>query len=514
MKSIKAKYTEAVLSLARKLPWIFPKWLQFFAERYSDKELDSIKRIYEKEDLIEFGSLLDGNFRWKAVSVVVKIDHDELDLIRRWLNSNASPATYNPERDNAFFNNNYDSDGGSRDLGWIHFHKENRLNSLIRMEDDTKFCDSCYITFSKYSYGINYLSLYFFLKDSATEMVCDVDVREVKRYYAFESANPFSRSFRVIRHYDKINLVNELINKNIDYVCSDVICMSNKILNLWRIKKSDSELSLIADIYRDTNDPYFIEPKEVKGDKSNYVHFCRKDFNFFDEKISKDTSENFLSNYVVEKNKLDALFIKSKAMDSFEVFDNFAKNGLTFYDSHIFISMFIDVAKQQTRISEYANSALLKNSNKIEENYDILFESKNKLELLRENILAIQNSISHACSSSYVDSAMSIAKYRISLVDKLKESIDRRLSGLNSEMQVQNLRFNRRYSWLVGILVVIQILLAALTIEWDKFGYGTGNSKGMDSKKAQTIKPNTAMYFSRQTAECTVSDLAVRPGSF
>ncbi|MEZ8769513.1 hypothetical protein AB6D79_15775, partial [Vibrio alginolyticus] len=44
--------------------------------------------------------------------------------------------------------------------------------------------------------------------------------------------------------------------------------------------------------------------------------------------------------------------------------------------------------------------------------------------------------------------------------------IDRRVYGLNSEMQVQNLRFNRAYSLLVGVLIIVQILLAVLTIDW------------------------------------------------
>lgn len=497
MKPIKAKYTEVLLLLARLIPWVFPKWLQFMAEGYSKKELDSTRRLYKKEDLIEFASLLDGSFRWKAVSVVVKIDHDELNFIGRWLNSNALPGNYDPERDDAAFRNRYDSDGAQRSLGWIHFHKENRAHSLIRMEEETEFCDSCYVTLSKYSYGINYLSLYFFLKDSATEMVCDVDVREVNRYYTFASVNPFSQQFKVIRHHDKINLAVDKINKNIDTVCSDVVCMSNKILRLWRIKKSESELSLIADIYRDTNDPYFVENKEIKDGESNHVHVCPRHRGFFDEKLSNDASENFLSNHVVHNNNLDALFIKSKAMESFEEFDDFSKKGLTFYDSHIFISMFIDVAKQQTKISEYANSALLKNSNKVEKNYDILFGSKNKIEALRANILAIQQDIPYSCSKSYEDSAIKIAKYKIKLVDKLKESIDRRLSGLNSEMQVQNLRFNRKYSWLVGLLIAIQILLAALTIDWDKLGFSIRNSKGSVSKQIADDKSKNDNAFHR-----------------
>lgn len=465
MKPIKAKYTEIVLLIARLIPWVFPKWLRFIAKSYSQKEQESIQHLYEKEDRIKSASLFDGSFTWKAISVVVKVDPDDLDSIRRWLKSNASPGDYNPERDDSVFESKYDRGGGYRNLGWIHFHRENRLTSLLRMEEETEFCDSCYVSLSKYSYGINYLSLYFFLKESATGMVSSVDVSEVKRYYAFASANPFSQQFRAIQHHDKRNLVEDLINENINKVCRDVVSMAKKVLRLWRITKDESKLTLIADIYRDTNEPYFVEVDECEDD--SHVHVCRRSLGFFDEKISSDDSEHFLNRYVVEKNDLDALFIKSKSLEEFDQFDNFARNGLALYDSHIFISMFIDVARQQVEISEYANSALLKNSNKVETNYDILFESANKLESLRENILAIQKEIPHGCSESYSDSAKRIAKYRLKLADKLKASIDRRLSGLNSEMQVQNLRFNRRYSLLVGVLIVVQILLAALTIDWD-----------------------------------------------
>ena len=90
------------------------------------------------------------------------------------------------------------------------------------------------------------------------------------------------------------------------------------------------------------------------------------------------------------------------------------------------------------------------------------------MEALRENILAIQQGVPSSCIPSYSDGANRIAKYKTVLVEDLKKSIDRRLEGFNREMQVQNLRFNRRYSLLVGLLIVIQILLAALTIDWDK----------------------------------------------
>src|SRR5690606_22643362 len=107
------------------------------------------------------------------------------------------------------------------------------------------------------------------------------------------------------------NLAEELINDNINKVCNDVVSMTKKVLCLWRINKDKSRLTLIADIYRDTNEPYFIEAD--KGEEDSHIHVCRRSLGFFDEKISSDDSEHFLSRYVVENNYLDALFIKSKS---------------------------------------------------------------------------------------------------------------------------------------------------------------------------------------------------------
>lgn len=119
MKPIKAKYTEIVLLLARYIPWVFPKWLRFMAKSYSRKEQESIRHLYEKEDRIKSASLFDGSFKWKAISVVVKVEHDDLDSIRRWLKSNASPGDYNPERDDSVFENKYDHGAGSEI--WVGF---------------------------------------------------------------------------------------------------------------------------------------------------------------------------------------------------------------------------------------------------------------------------------------------------------------------------------------------------------------------------------------------------------
>lgn len=479
-KPIKAKLTEALFYSARMAPWIFPRWLSSTAESYSRESLGALNKFYERDDRIKTASLLCGDFHWKAIGVVVAIDHHDLDLIRRWLKSNAHPFNYNASRDDEIFKTRYEGGSLYRNLGWIKFDRKQGMDTLLAMEMATSFCKSCYATISMFSYGVNYLSLYFMLDDAATNKVCDVDVSNIARYYSLCSVNPFSKQFKAVQHSDKRGLIEKTLNHNINLVCSEVCAAAIAVLNLWGIDKSRQDLQLVGDFYRDTDQAYFSSSLDEGASNETHEYICKKNFDILDEKITSDTAVNFFTRTLVEGNELDAVFIKSKKQSSFEVFDNFLTQGLALYDSHLFIATFFDVAKRHSEIAGFADTALLKNKNKVEVNYDILFKAANKLDLLKENIAAIAHAIPRGCTREYAEKARAIADYRLSRANQLKDAIDRRLTVLNSEMQVENLRFNRRYSWLVGLLILVQIGLAALTIDWGKI-----NSQNSASSAAQ-----------------------------
>jgi hypothetical protein len=130
MKPLKAHYTEAVLYIARSIPWIFPKWLRNVSINYSRENQDSLKHLYEKDNKLKTASLLDGEFIWKAVSIVTRIDHEELKLIHKWLKNKTSPGNYNASLDANSFSTKYDHGGGFRNLGWIQLNQEDRIAVL------------------------------------------------------------------------------------------------------------------------------------------------------------------------------------------------------------------------------------------------------------------------------------------------------------------------------------------------------------------------------------------------
>ena len=283
--------------------------------------------------------------------------------------------------------------------------------------------------------------------------------------------NPLSKQFRVIEHHDRRNNIGYIIRKNINSICSDTKIAAFKLFKLWGIKKEINDLVIVADIYRDDNIPYFIDKEDPVGfnrSETEYVLIDRKFHAYSDNHISNDKSESYCSTFAVKGTELDALFIKSKRSDSFDQFNDFSKKGLTIYDSHLFLSMFIDISKQYKKSSNYVNASLLKNNNKPENNYDTLSSAGLMIEGLKENIHAISSSIRDSCKDAYAEYAKEIASHQLELVKNLKEAIDKKRTVTNDEIQVQNLRFHRRYAYLVGFLVIIQILLAILTIDWGK----------------------------------------------
>lgn len=165
MIPFKGKFTDSTFKVVNAMPLIFPKWLQKISECYKDPE--EIE-IFRNEDQIEYGSFLDGDFLWKAVSITVQLNNSEVESLHKWMRKSASPIDYNPSRDSDSFKVNFDRGGGYRSLGWISINKDRKLTSLATIQHSSKNCSSCYITLDTLSHGFSYVTIYIFLEKEAT----------------------------------------------------------------------------------------------------------------------------------------------------------------------------------------------------------------------------------------------------------------------------------------------------------------------------------------------------------
>lgn len=471
LKPAKAHITEFIFKFVNLAPGLFPAWLANSANYYLSD--DWVNKTRESEDGIENASLLEDNFCWKAVSVVIRIDHHELELIHRWIRNTVHPMNYDSNTDAKFFVTNYDSQGGGyRSLGWIRFNEGNDYNALAKIDLPNTHCESCYVTVSKLSSGFIYLSLYFFLTKEATVRISNIDVKEIKRYVCFKSINPFSRNFRIIEHYDRRRSIKKYIKNNFNIRLKDIESTTFHILEMWNIKKCSDEINMVSDFYRESDEPYFYKLNEKQNQNVaninknlTYVLIDRYQ-NYFDAELTNDPDETYCIIKEDEDIHLDAYFIKNISKNELEARNRFSKIGLRINDSHLFFSLHIDCFKQYKKIAHYANRALLKNNNKPEVNHQILFNSLLKLDILRENIDAIKESISFNCMEKYQTSSKRIIKYHYKLMSDLRSSIRSRRNNTNIELKIEDIKYHRVYSLILAILVIVQIILASLTVDW------------------------------------------------
>ena len=117
----------------------------------------------------------------------------------------------------------------------------------------------------------------------------------------------------------------------------------------------------------------------------------------------------------------------------------------------------------------FVNLALISKSSEPEENHDVLFKASIELDSIAEQLDSINSATSHYCDKKYIETIRNWIKYRKDETTKQNVIISKRRSFSSDSLQVKNLRFNKTYSLIVGLLVVVQIVLACLTIDWSKY---------------------------------------------
>ncbi|ALQ51705.1 hypothetical protein [Nitrosomonas ureae] len=467
MKPAIAHVSEFIFKLVNSIPWLFPNWLTERASYYSS---DEFKKHENDNNLILTGSFLEGDFSWKAVGVVIRIDHQELELIHKWMKRKTPAGSYDPKRDSDSFSTKYTDLGRHRSLGWISFGNAKFFQNLAIIESIETICKSCYITFDRLPNGFTYLSLYFLLSSEATSRIHNTNLRDVESYFYFQSFNPFSKHFKVLILNRRNQVIKEHIKEILNTIFNDVRLATISILNTWNIKKDLDEIITVADFYRDSDAPYFKSFDDQKDQnvdiidsRSNFVLFDRND-HFYDAKICNDSSESYCEVQNDEDIDVDVFFIKSQLKETFDKWDDFPNCGLTISDSHLFLSLLLDCHKQYKKIAENANSAILQYDDDLEVRYKVLFNSLIKLDALDENIIAVEKYISFGCIRKYQARVEMIIEHQKKIVQELRSSIDKRCKSGAAELQIKSIKFHRCYSRLFTILIFIQIFLAAFAI--------------------------------------------------
>jgi hypothetical protein len=457
----KVLITKWILICANKFPIIFPYWLVEYSKYHLKERGEPKHKSQEIDDAFEKASLLELPFFIKAVSVIVKINSNELDSIHTWLKRQGSASNYNPNRDQHSFNARFDQGDSFRNLGWIRFNSDSNFMSLANIPVKNTFCSSCYVTIKKFPSGLCYLSLYIMLDESGNSLVTDFDVTHIQETKSFRTFNPFSKQRKVLEYYNRKMNIKEVLNQNLNILTNDAITCSQKVLTLFGVKKSQKELVIVKDVVVDSATPYFDKDSHKEQEISETYTLFKRDSWYLDDQFSDDAGEHYCeSDSYLRELLSDAIFIKSEPQDDLDEHFSFSKTGLNISDSHLFISTLLLCFKEYNSISKSINEGLLNGHSIPEKYYKPLFKGLLELKALKLNVNAITKSINWSCPNKYELSVKSIIKHLNQRIDELTTTANEQIDFARDSIQANNLKFHKRYSLVIALLVVTQIALA------------------------------------------------------
>ncbi|MEJ6080160.1 hypothetical protein MT391_16735 [Vibrio sp. 1-Bac 57] len=468
MLKSKVYASELIIKAARKAPLLFPKWL---VENICEERPEGFEKSDREktQDGYKTASFLEGDFNWKAIAVTVRVSESDIHSMHRWMKKHTSNFNYVLGRFDDI-SPKYTSRGNENTVGWVQYNKPEQLyHSLMNVEDVNSYCKSCYVSISTLSKGFSYLNLYFFLTEKATSEVHNVNVEHIKKRTEFYTLNPFSKQFKILNFYDRTHLINKLINQRMECITSNVVTNASDLLKIWGIRKSNSEFVVISDIYRNNESPYFSSNRKIKA--CSEVFLIEKYFEHYDLNISEDTSESFCQfNKHDEINTgADAIYIKSQLKETFVQHEDFSINGMTAYNSHLVIALLIDCQKQYRGISARVNSVLLDNSKSPESNHKTLFKALLDLNKLNENLTSTRKIANNGCRKKYSKFVITSSEYLLKLTEELIDSVKIRKESSRDDLEVKNIQFHKWYAGGVGLLVVVQIIIGVLSIDWKRW---------------------------------------------
>ncbi|WP_234014624.1 hypothetical protein, partial [Cronobacter malonaticus] len=100
--------------------------------------------------------------------------------------------------------------------------------------------------------------------------------------------------------------------------------------------------------------------------------------------------------------------------------------------------------------------------------HEHLFFILHELQIITSWLKSLTVNLPFRLNSSYKINAKKRIDFMMSRVAELKETTGSIYALSENRIQVRNVKYNQRYSIIVFLFVIIQVLLAAMTIDWSK----------------------------------------------
>lgn len=457
------KFTAVALNFANKVPFIFPKVFSMTAKDYHS-ESDYVREKRDEKPNIYYVSLFETPFKWNAISFSMLMDSDELTKLKRWQEKR---SRFNSTKTGVNIQSkSFDQESGWINIGLVQINKKGVLDDLYPMFVENDCFDGVYITLTKYSAGLSFVTFYIALKEALTKSISNVSVSKLEYYVQLTHLNVYSKKCSSIIMKDYWHHSEDILFANINNIQKDAYNLLKKLMKDIKIKKSSHELCCFYDMVIEQNTPYFDGCARNLRKHNVLLSRHRK---FANTMFSTDKFKSFIGKSAHKIKDVDWIYLRVKPREIQLDNRKREKRYLSNSGTHLSLAPFLLMSKKVNKISGYLNNLKLHNKNQsLEVMHKHLYTISYELKLISAWLLSAKNNMSYHVPSEYSETVDRIIKINIDRVDELNGIVSGVYSLSENRIQIKNIMYNKRYSLLVFLLVIVQIVLAAMTIDLNK----------------------------------------------
>ncbi|MFG0547603.1 hypothetical protein ACF8FG_20675 [Pseudomonas sp. YQ_6] len=469
MLAVKIKLTHWLLTFSSKFPWLVPSLLRFVGKDYGRQESETMRRIYLEENRTVTASMFDGKISWKGISFISEIRREDLRRVHKWMSGQSRAAgNYSSYHEQGVKSKDLVG-AGYNNLGYVSFDRPSMF-SVGTISISAALPKSCYITLLRLKNGACYISLYVDFSEDVNSRVFDVDVRHIKRYSIFQSFNPLSPKFALIESHDRRSVIEEYLYRKANEVVDEANQAVNTLLDVWGLKLKLHNFSTVADFFREGSGSYFCDSSSPQDEESDaHVIIDRSKGRFLTSALSEDPTEEYIENYIPKDLGVDAIYLKSQVSSEVEPFDRYDCKSIGVTDSYSFALILVAIYSQFKRCTHEVSPVFISFNKKVERDLKRLLDAELELNIVEERLSAVEDGL-HWCEESFKKFIRGRISGIRSHVSSLRGSIEKRRNLNDGKLQVKNLIWMRRYSVMVFILVLVQIALSLLNVDWTDDG--------------------------------------------
>ncbi|WP_420262937.1 hypothetical protein, partial [Citrobacter freundii] len=412
------KYTACVLDVVNKIPFIFPKVLSINAKDFHSKS-DYIAEKQASRQNIYYVSLFEPPFNWGGISFSMLMDSEELTKLQKWKEKR---SRFTPTgRELHIQPKSFDQENGWVNIGLLRINKKSITDDLRPIYIESVFFDGVYITLTKYSTGLAFVTFYIHLNNSTTRNVSAVSVPKIKYFVQLSHLNIYSKKSSSIIIKDYWHHSEDILMSNINQIQKSAVELLTLLMKEMKINKKDDELCCFYDVEIVQDYPYFdVEPRNLS---KHHIHLSRRK-KFSNAELSKDKFKSFIGKSNHRIKGVDWIYLRVKPRELSRSEKGREKIYLSNSGTHLSIAPFFLMNNKIDKISGYLNELKLHNKKqRLESMHKNLYAISYELKMISAWLLSANESKTFHVPAEYLKTASKIINHNIKRVKKLNEIV-------------------------------------------------------------------------------------------